>query len=139
MEMHLDIAAREMHQDRRGREQPETCGTCAHPPAGVGAACKQGRHGDHAPLGRTVDEAKAGQEAESGDADGMQPEQDENAAMASLPDCLGQGSALGEGGLHASNEWRVDDTWSTHVDNLLMPALRAAGTVKGGSRNHEQV
>src|SRR5690348_5665613 len=96
--MQLDIATREMHEDGRGREQPETCGSSAYPSTLVRVAGKQRRHGNDTSLSGAMNETIACHEAENGDADGVKPEQDEDAAMAGLPRRLWQRSTLRKGG-----------------------------------------
>ena len=136
MEVELDVAAGEVHEERRRRHQAEAGDHAAQSAWTRQNARQHGRDADRARLQEDVRHLELPHGGEDGDADRVHPEQDEDAAVAAGPDALGQAPALG----HETAKTRTNPTKrGRRRDEIHHAGYRSRHRASGpGSLSREQ-
>ena len=95
VEVRLDVAAREMGEHGRRHDQPQARGKRSKGTTELLRAGSEGRRRQHASLDQAVVHGVPGRERKDREANGLHPEQDEDASVATVPERRGQRPSLG--------------------------------------------
>src|SRR5262249_31999245 len=104
VEVTFDVPAPEVDEDRRGGDETEGGRGGAERAGAERQGRRHRRNRDDAGLERAVSQALAGSEREGGDADRLQPQEREDAAVPPAPPLIRELRALGEGGPQGPGE-----------------------------------
>ena len=90
VKVHLNIAAREVHEHTRRGDQTKACNTRANSPGQVPQTCKGGGQSYEAAFHKAVYEPSSHDQPETYEAERMEPEQDDNTPVSPSPELVRQ-------------------------------------------------